>query len=93
MTLSTIPSPITIPAILTFAISSGVVTAIMNQGILWWREAQHDSASTKRDARYLAIRLAVMLEKFAIQYADRIADNEMYRDNDGYAAGNLRYLG
>ena len=72
-------------AILTLALSTGFATAVFNQGMGWLREVRHDSASTERDARYLAIRLAVMLEEYAINCADRIGDNDMHRQSGGHA--------
>jgi hypothetical protein len=79
------PSPLGLSTILTLALSTGFATAIFNMLGGWWRESQRDRASTERDARYLAIRLAVMLEEYAIRCADQIADNDMFRGAEGYA--------
>jgi hypothetical protein len=70
---------------MTLALSTGFVTAALNQGIGWWRESAQRRGSTTRDARYLAIRLAVVLEEFAITCADWIGDNDMFRDSAGHA--------
>jgi hypothetical protein len=83
MTQPSAPGPITLSTVLWIAVSTGLATAVFNQFIGWLREAMHDRASTKRDARYLAIRLAVMLEEFAIKCADRIGDNDLYRQTKG----------
>ena len=45
-----------IGTILTLAFSTGLLTAIFNQGIGWVRDAQHERSATGRNARYLAIR-------------------------------------
>lgn len=72
-------------AVLAFAVSTGFVTAVFNQAIGWLRETAQSSRSTTRDARYLAIRLAVLLEQFAITCADYISDNDLFRQSDGNA--------
>lgn len=71
--------------ILTTALSTGLATAILNQGIGWWRDSRKDHAVTEREARYLAIRLAVLLERFALDCADSVAAFEMHSEFDGYA--------
>ncbi len=71
--------------VLKFALGTGVVTAIANQGIAWFREVRKESGTTTRDARYLALRIAVMLEQFSISCADAISENDMYQQSEGYA--------
>jgi hypothetical protein len=71
--------------ILATAFSTGLATAILNQAIGWWRDSRKDHVATAREARYLAIRLAVLLEKFSLDCADSIADYELHTDFDGYA--------
>jgi len=39
----------------------------------------------RTDARHLALRLAVMLEKFGIECADAISANDLYRSSGGHA--------
>jgi len=72
-------------AILTLAFSTGLLTAVFNQLIGWSREARHERLGTERDARYLAIRLAVILERFTIDCAEAIAAQDMYNQSDGNA--------
>lgn len=72
-------------AIVTTALSTGVATALFNQGIAWWRETRKDNSAIEREARYLAIRLAVLLEDFAIVCADAISDQELHRSSEGAA--------
>lgn len=71
--------------ILTLVFGTGLATAIFNQSIAWWRDARHERLATTRDARYLAIRLAVMLERFAIDCAEAVVAQDMYNDSEGHA--------
>lgn len=64
------------------ALTSGVVAAV----VTWVKEVFVHRASRKRDARYLAQRLAVILERFSIDCADVIEGNETHRSSEGYAA-------
>jgi hypothetical protein len=41
--------------------------------------------SLRRDSRYVAQRVAIILEKFAIDCADTIAGNDLHRQSDGHA--------
>ena len=59
-------------------------TAVFNQLFTSHRERK----KLGRDAKYLAIRLAVILEQFAIECAERIAAMEMYQSSKG-GAGSL----
>ena len=49
-------------------------------------------AGLKRDARYLAHRLAIIMEKFAVDCADVIADNDLHRSSEGYAGRQVLKL-
>lgn len=60
------------------AFSTGVVTAIVNQAVGWVRDWRKELTSSQRDARYLALRVAVVLESFAIACAKIISDNNTY---------------
>jgi hypothetical protein len=71
--------------IVTTALSTGLATAILNQGIGWWRDSRKDNVVTEREARYLAVRLAVLLEGFALDCADAIADKELHDSSEGHA--------
>ena len=51
-------------------LTAGVVTVLVNHAV----GNVKDRASTSRDARYLALRIAVILEKFAAECADRLFD-------------------
>lgn len=63
---------------------SGVVAASAAQILVWWREARNDRAVLGRDARYLAIRLAVILEEFAFACASLLDDSKTARRSGGY---------
>ncbi|MFI5022840.1 MAG: hypothetical protein ACHQRJ_14470 [Alphaproteobacteria bacterium] len=63
------------------ALTSGVLASGIN--LIWQHFSRRESY--RRDARYLAQRLAVILEKFAIDCADIIAGNELHRTSDGHA--------
>lgn len=67
------------------ALSTGLATALLNQGIGWWRETASQKSTLERDARYLAIRVAVILERFAIDCADAIADQDLFSSSSGHA--------
>ena len=71
--------------VLTTAASTGFATAIANQGLGWWRESRGEKHLQQRNATYLAIRLAVILEKFALDCTDTIADYDMYTSSGGHA--------
>jgi hypothetical protein len=90
------PAPISWTDILKVALSTGIVAALINQGITWLRDWRKESSTIQRNATYLALRVAVILEQFAIMCADVIGDNVLYRDSDGHAGkshGSLPPLG
>jgi len=68
-------------AVLGTSIFTGLATAMFNEFFVHYRER----AALTRDARYLAIRLAVIAEQFAIECADRIASQQMHRQSGGGA--------
>jgi len=78
--------------IIKLAFTTGLIAALFSQAIAWLRELHKDYNSTTREARYLALRLAVILERFSIDCASLIADNQMYRDCDGYAGTQRQKL-
>ena len=60
---------------------SGVVATAVTIGAEWIREERTE----KRDLRYLAMRVAVILEKFAIDCSNLVVENEAYDTSDGEA--------
>lgn len=71
--------------IFKLALSTGVVTAIINQGISWFRDYKKDKIANSRIASYSALRLAVDLETYAIACSDAISDIELFKSSGGYA--------
>ena len=60
-------------------------TGFVTKALDWLIDRQKTDRLAEQGAGYLAARIAVILEQFAIRCADQIADNEMYRQSDGYA--------
>ena len=71
--------------ILTLAFTTGIVTAALNNLMGWWRDSKKEHTTTTRDARYSAIKIAVILEQFAIECANIISDNQLHNSSEGYA--------
>jgi hypothetical protein len=71
--------------VLKLALTTGIVTSAMSLGVGWLQESRREKAKTERDARYLALRLAVIFEKFAIYCADVIYDNGLADTSGGHA--------
>jgi hypothetical protein len=68
--------------VLKISVSSSVLTALLTWGLNHFFVHR---ASLRRDARYLAQRLAITLEKFAIDCAAVIADNRLLNSTGGEA--------
>lgn len=68
--------------VLKISASSSVLTASIGWGLNY---AFVHRAILKRDARYLAQRIAIILEKYAVDCADCIADNELHDSSEGHA--------
>jgi hypothetical protein len=62
---------LTLTNVLTLAATTGIFTALLNQGIVWFRERQAIGRLKKSEANYLAIRLAVILEEFVVRCRNR----------------------
>ena len=56
--------------VLTLFLSAGVFTAIVNNLLAEWRDRKKEKRTSTRDALYSAMRVAVILEKFAIECED-----------------------
>ena len=67
----------------------GVFSALVTKGMDWLMQRSQFKTETEKNARYLAARIAVTLEQFALKCADWIADNEAYSDTRG-SVGQLR---
>lgn len=62
-------------AVLSTSFFTGLATAILNQ--------IYAGRASTRDAKYLAIRIAVILESFAIECAEQISTQQMYNQTGG----------
>jgi hypothetical protein len=71
--------------VLTLAFSTGVVTAVLNNLLGWYRESKKERTTIIRDARYWAMQVAVILESFAMECANIIANNHDYSHSEGHA--------
>ncbi len=80
-------SPITWAGIIALALSSGVIASTITQGLSTWREFYKAKQDRNRDATYLAIRVAVILEQFATDCAMQLADLDAFKSSRG-AIGN-----
>jgi len=74
--------------IVKMAVGAGIVTTLLGQCIEWLREAGADKRKTSRIARYSAVRIAVVLEQFAIHCAELISNRKLYYSTGG-AAGKV----
>lgn len=71
-------------AILTLAFTTGVFTAGLEHLVGWLRDRSKERSVTTRDATYAAIRVAVVLEDFAIKCADAVSDVDLHRQSGGH---------
>lgn len=55
-------------------LGGGLVSALINVGFNHWKERQRK----QEEARYLALRLAVQFEDFAVQCANDLSDSEVF---------------
>ena len=78
--------------ILFTALSTGLATAVFNQVIGWWRDSSNAKNQDRRTARYLAIRLAVILEKFTIDCAELVASNDLFDQTQGHMGVSHRII-
>lgn len=74
------PDPST-TSIWTASLSSSVLAAFLTQGLTIWRE----SRITKREATYVALRLATIFEKSAREYAGMVGDMDDHVASNGNA--------
>lgn len=53
-------------------IGSGLAAALLSQALIWWKESRRERQIADRDRRFFALKLAVVLERYAIDCAMRI---------------------
>jgi hypothetical protein len=78
-------TPIGWGGLVSLALGTGAFTAIVNNGLQWLRDLKKESTTTKRDAQYLAMRVSVILERFAIDCIGVIVDNHLHGVSEGHA--------
>jgi hypothetical protein len=64
-------------------LGSGVVAGVVTQVVIWWKEHSREKEKTARERQFVALQLAVTLERYAIECAMRITHisdvlNELY---------------
>jgi hypothetical protein len=61
-------------------LGSGVAAALLSQAFIWWKESWRERQVEERDLRFFALKLAVVLERYAIECAMRIGvvDDHIY---------------
>ena len=78
------PEPLTFGTVITLALGSSVVGSAVTQTLTSYREGRSD----RREAAYLALRLATILEKFAEDATTAISEADNYESSGG-TAGEL----
>ncbi len=81
------PTAVSLPwsEVAKLALGAGVVATLVAQTFDWLKERSRSKRLAAEHATYLAARVAVILEDFAIRCAQAIADNNMYEQSGGDA--------
>lgn len=74
--------------VIAILLGNGLVTYMLT----WRREARRDAASKDRDARYIALRITAILERFAYECADLISTNDGANPYDEQSPGGTTKL-
>lgn len=69
------PAALTVGSVVSLALGSSVMGALLTQGMTWFREGR----SVKRETAYLALRVATVLERFAEEAAGFVGQINDYR--------------
>lgn len=83
-----IPQFSSLGSFLAFAGAAGVISALLTQGLTSLRER----FSSRREAKYLALRIAVILETFADDCISIISDADTSRQSEGAAGQHTTNL-
>ena len=67
--------------VLTSGVFASLISIIFNYLI----ENRREKAKLLREARYVAVRLATRLERFALDCADQIGDYDLHLSSEGHA--------
>lgn len=79
-------------SLLTLAATTGVVTALLNQGLSWLRDWRASSEKRKANARYLALRVAVLLEAYADTCSDVAGEIDLHESSRGHGGKQITEL-
>ena len=81
------PTTVSLPwiEVAKLALGTGVIATIVAKTFDWLVDRYKAERLAEQDAGYLAARIAVILEQFAIKCAEQIGENNMYRASDGHA--------
>ncbi|MBJ7415438.1 MAG: hypothetical protein JHC88_08300 [Niveispirillum sp.] len=71
------------------AFLSAILAATLTQALIWLREFLTASKSLRADRVYTSLRIATILESFAVACAEQISASELHHDSSG-AAGNKK---
>lgn len=71
--------------IIRLALSAGVVSALLGQGLIWLREWHTRKTTDAKEARHVALRAAIHLETFVMSCAELAADNDLHDGSGGHA--------
>ncbi len=63
---------LSLESFLSLVLPTGIVSAILTHGFALWREREKNRKETERSGRYAALRLATLLEAFAVECAKHI---------------------
>lgn len=74
--------------IITLFFGSSLLTALLVFMLGWVKDWIKETRTKKMAAQYSALRLAVLLESFAIASADNIAENASFESSDGHMGHN-----
>lgn len=83
--METAATSLTSGDIIKLVLSTGIFTALINQGITWLKDWRKDKEINERMAQYSALRIAIDLEAFAISCAKAISDSNFFSQTDGHA--------
>jgi len=53
-------------------LGSGLAAALLSQTLIWWKESRREKQTADRDRRFFALKLAIVLERYAIECAMRV---------------------
>jgi hypothetical protein len=82
----------TLASLLTFAATTGIFTALLNQGLGWLRDWRSSSEKRAANAGYLALRIAVLLEAYADACSGVVEDIDNHDSSGGHIGAQTKEL-